>query len=58
MSYGDPLSELAVVAVRFKAWHAQWDAPAHNGGVAGNCAPGKQLTGVDSARRCHRLDQT
>ena len=27
--------------MRFKASHAQFDASAHNGSVAGNCAPGK-----------------
>ena len=39
VSYDDLLSRLVVVAVRFKASHAQWGASAHNNAVAGNCEP-------------------
>ena len=41
ISYGDVFAGVADIAVRFKALHAQCNASAHNGSVAGSCAPGK-----------------
>ena len=58
ISYGDLFAGSADVAVGFKASHAQCDASAHNDLVAGNCAPEKKLTSLDSTRHCGRLNLT